>query len=337
MSNKNQIRILRNISAAIYFVTQVFGLWPYNLDKSRPRIKCNSLKCIYSIILPFIVLYNYYTFGVVELASSRSTSSNFVHSNTMNLITDFYAIFIIFSYASLYVGQHLKFRISESVYFKFVDIIELLKTFPTPSVDLRKYFVNFFIKTIVFDVFNLLVLWYNLSRSSNVVASHPFLPLFLYTPVMAVRLYENVFYGGVLFVDLVFKQLNKSLLKIVLMQKTGEICRKKNIDKYCQLSDELDKLSTLHFKLSETIKAINSIFDVQLLLWMVLQLAGLTIRCFYQYVGIAHLLNSQGNYKLVVGQNFITLVITFSTWIEILLTSYACESLVTEVLQFIDQ
>lgn len=331
MSCNKQILVLRNFFAFIYFVTQVFGLWPYNIDRTTYRIKYNIIKCVYSIVLPLTVLYVYYTFGVTRLVSSHSGSSSYAQSKTMDMLVNFYAIFIIISYMSLYVGQHFKFEMSKSTYLKCVEVMKLLETFSNRNVNLRTYFLNIFIKTIVFDIFNLLVLWYNLHRSSNILASYPYLPLVVYLPVMFVRLYENLFYGGVLAFDIVFKQLNQSLLEIVTTTEISMIHRKNNIGTYCQLSDELDKLSKLHFELSEVTKAFNSIFDIQLLLWIVVQLGGLIIRCFYQYVGIVHLLNSHENYTYIVWQNFITLVISFSTWIEILLTSYACESLVTEV------
>lgn len=328
MSSGKQLLILRKFFAFSYFVTQVFGLWPYNIDRTT---RYNFSKFIYSIVLPLLTLYIYYTFGLTKLVLMQSGSSNYVQSKTMNMITDLYAIFIIVSYISMYVGQHFKFEISKSAYLKCVEVMNLLETFSNRNANLRKYFVNIFIKTIVFDVFNLLVLWFNVHRSSNILASHPYLPIVIYLPVMFVRLYENLFYGGVLAFGIFFKQLNQRLHKIVTTGKTSEIHRKNNIGKYCQLSDELDKLSKLHFELSEATKAFNSIFDIQLLLWIVVQLGGLIIRCFYQYVGIVHLLNSHESYAAIFWQNFITLVVTSSTLIEILLTSYACESLVTEV------
>lgn len=330
MSNKSQIKILKNILAVTYFVAQVLGLWPFNINMSSRCIKYNFFKLIYSIVLPFIVLYSYYTFGILTLSASRST--NVLHSSIMEILPDFYCIIIMLSYILLCVGQHLKFEILKMVFLKCVEIVDLLQKYPNRSDSLRKYFVNFFVKTVVVDIFNLLVLYYNLSRSSKVISFHPYLPLILYSPLMIVRFYENIFYGGVMILDIIFKQLNKNLLGIVTMEKSSEIQRRTNVGKFCQLSDELDKLSELHFKLSEATKVFNSIFDVQLLLWMVVEIAGLIMRCFYQYISIVSLLeNSHENYGLVVWQNFVTLVITSLTWVEILWTSHACESLANEV------
>lgn len=200
MSHKKQIKILKNILAVTHVVTQLFGFWPYNIDMTTHRLKYNFFKFIYSIVLPLILLYIYFSFGAVTLSSSAS--SNFIKSKIFDFLINFYAVIVIFSFTLLYVGQHFKFGIAKSVYFKCVEVIELVKSFPDQTVDLKKYFVQLFIKTIVFELFNLLMLWYNLSRSSNVLFAHPYLPLILYTPVMAVRLYENIFFVEFCFLTL---------------------------------------------------------------------------------------------------------------------------------------
>lgn len=329
MSLEYQIKILRIVLAVTYFVTQLFGIFPYGLDKSSRNIKFNFYKFIYSILLPLVVVYNYFMFGVAVLASKELQAV--VHSKTLGVITGFYALFIIVSFVTLYVGQHLKFKNLKLFYLKCNEVIGFLKEFSNESVDLRLCFVNFFIKTIAYDIYNLSVLYFHLRRSSNVLTRHPYLPIFLYTPVFAVRLNENLFYGGVLLLHIAYKQLNKTLLKIVTIKTTSEINQKYNTGKYCQLSDELDKFSKLHLKLTETIKDFNSIFDVQEGLWIILQLIGLIIRCFYQYIGVVHLLDSRANSQHLILLNVENFVILFFTWLEIFLTSYACDLIATEV------
>lgn len=331
MSTEKQIIILRKILAFTYFVIQLFGLWPYSVDKAARLIKINLLKFVYSILVPLAVLYLYFGFVLVQLASAQSKSLHYIESKTLGRITNFYSIIMIVSYMLLYAGQHFKFEAVKSVYLNCVEIIELSSTFFDRNADLSKFFLNFFIKTIVFDISTVLVLYYNFYRSSNVLAIYPYLPLFLYMPIMAVRLFENLFYGGVLLFEIAFKHLNRTLLQIVTIKAISESGRKNKIGKHCQLSDELDKLAELHLKLRETTKVFNSIFELQLLFWIIVQLSGLLIRTFFQYVGIVHLLNNKGSYSFVVWQNFITMIVSLTTWIEIYQTSSACESLVNEV------
>ncbi len=329
MSIESQIKTFTN---AIFFAAQLFGLWPYTIDATTHHIKYNRLKLIYSIVLPAIIVYCHETFGVEVLASSRS--SNVVPSETMNVTVQLYGMITLASFTQLYVGQHLQFGSLKSVYLKFFDVVDILKTIFTESTKLGPYYVKFFIKTIFFDIFNLLALWHNLKKSSDVTTTHPYLPLVLHIPAMIVKLYENIFYGGILIFHVVLKLINKKLVKMMTTIETCKLCRKSNIETYCQLSDEMDKLSNFYLKLSETIKAFNSIFDIHVSFFMAQQLSALLIRCFYQYVEIVFLLNSHGNYGFLVSQNFITFVVTMTSWTEILLTSSACESLVAEVTHY---
>lgn len=191
MSIEYQVVMLRKILALTFFVTQVFGLYPYAVNRTTFRIEYNCFKFVYSIVLPLIVVYNYYTFGIAILASPASQAV--VHSKTLGLITTFYSLFIFVSFFSVYVGQHLTFTNAKSLVYKCTEVMELLKTFSIERMDLRQCFVHFFVKTIAYDIYNLSVLWFHLSRSTNVLSSYPYLPLFLYTPV---RLNENIFYGN---------------------------------------------------------------------------------------------------------------------------------------------
>lgn len=245
------------------------------------------------------------------------------------MIVEFYSIIITVSFAMLYVGQHFKQAISNSVYVKCNEVVDLLKTFTIETSELSQCYVKFFIKTIVSDIVNYLALQYNLTRSSKVMASYPYVAFFIYVPIMVVRFYENIFYGGLLLLNVLFKEINGKLLKIVTMTNSCEFYRK--MDRYCVLSEELDKLSRLHFMLSELTQALNEIFEVQLLFWMAVQFSGLIIRGFYQYIGIVYFFNSRENYDIILWQNLISFVISFSTWCEILLTTSLCESLATEV------
>lgn len=199
-----------------------------------------------------------------------------------------------------------------------------------------KHLFNFLLKTIGFDIFNLFALWLNLKRSSNVLEEHPYLPIFMYLPVMSLKLYENIFYGGMLVLGIVFQDMNELLLKIVSTTKISELQEKSkyySIAKSCQLSDKLDELSSLHSKLIQTTEAFNSAFGSQLVIWFSLQLLILIMRCFFQYVSFVQLFlkSEAANFSSLATQNLVNIGTLVLTWMELLMSSYACEVVVTEV------
>lgn len=332
MSMEYELKILRKTLIVIYFLTQILGLWTYDVNKDTLHIKNNPFKLIYSTILPCVILFNYWKFGIAILASPGEVDAKIlIHSKILGVAAALYSVIIIVCYVTLYVQQHLTFRKRKSVIVKMVSVVELLKSLPTGRANLKRTLVKFFFKGIGFHVFNFLVLYFNLSRSGHLLDSYPYLPLFLYGPLLAVRFYENIFYGGILLLHATFKRINDILVTIT--RRNSRVYKKRNMEKYCQLSDELDKLSNFHSKLSETTKGFNSIFDIQVGLWMTLQLGGLIMRCFFQYVDIVNLLNNDlHNDHNMILQNVVNLVILMLTWVELFLTSDACDMLTTEVL-----
>lgn len=117
---KNQFRILRKVLALIYFVIQIFGLWPYTVvDNTTRHIKYNFFKFVYSIVFPFIVVYSFYTFGIAMLQSQESAA--LVLSKTMKSATALSSIIIAISYLSIYIGQHITFSKTKSFYCKCTE------------------------------------------------------------------------------------------------------------------------------------------------------------------------------------------------------------------------
>lgn len=331
MLTEYEVKIVRNILILMNFFTQLFGLWTYDVDTSiLIHIKYNLFKLIYSIVLPCIVLCSFWKFVIVILTSVEDKI--IIHSTILGVVSAFYSTIIIVSYSMLYIEQHLTYRKRKSAIVKIISVVELLKSLPNGRYSLKSILVQFLVKAIGFHIFHLIVLYFNLSRSSFVLKAHPYLPLFMYAPLLAIRFYENIFYGGVLFLHAIFKHLNDVVLILVSTKRYSELHEKMSIEKYCHLSDELDRLSSLHLQLGETAKTVNSIFDIQLGLWMILQLSGLIIRCFFQYVDIVSLMrdNVHNGHNMIL-QNLINLAILVLTWIELLLTSNACDLLTTEV------
>lgn len=330
MSYKYQFLILNKILTFTHFCVELYGLWPYRIDKLNRQIKYNYSKVIYSIVLPCILLSFFVIAGKSFFKEARSKMG--FNGLIVEIISDAYFFLFVISYVSVYIGQHLESNKTKLAYIKCVEVMEYLKRFPNHSVDFRKYLVYFLLKALVLELLFFSLFWFNLIRNTQDVHSNPYLPLLMYSPIVAIKLYTNIFYGGILLLVVILKQLNKNLLHIVMtMNKTTEIHSNFN-ETYCRISDEVDKLSTLHFKLNEATRAFNSCFNFQILLWMTTQLCVLIVRCFNQYIGLVQLIGKTENLKPTVIQNIIVLGVTIISSLDLFTTSFACEELLTEVL-----
>lgn len=146
--------------------------------------------------------------------------------------------------------------------------------------------------------------------------------LFLLPPI-AVRLHLNLFYGALLVFNVYFKKLNESLNDIVTKAK---IIGSHN---HCDLSDEVDAIAILYFRLSEAVKLINSIFSVNNTVGHALIVLGLTIQSLLLFLAIKELIRLGSDFIIfhsIVGFFFILL----SSY-DLLTTAYAAERLVKEV------
>lgn len=326
--SRNQIAILKKLLTVTYFVTVIFGFWPYNVGRNDNHSRYNSFKFIYSLVLPCVVTYTYFSYAIFMLTSPITTQAVF-HSKIMGIITAFHVALTIFCYLVLYVRQHKKFRTRQSIYLKFARVMELLKILSVGKVDLRPYFVIFLIRTVVLEACSYSAMWFNLSNSANILTLHPFLPIFLYAPTLTIRFYENLFYGVVLLLHIVFRQINEKILMII--RRGGEISQKNSMVNYCQLCDQLDRLLDLHTELGETTAVFNSMFNVHIGLYIVVEMCGIILRFFFQYIDIVYLLDSSKDYGNIIAKNILNFGFLMLSWIELILLSTACGSLSNEV------
>lgn len=235
----------------------------------------------------------------------------------------------------LYVGLYFQFNKIKSAFSLCKKAVDLMGAYRSSYVDFRKYLIYFLLKTIVSDIVNLSIMFFNIKSISYIIQSKPYLALFILLPIIPLRLYVNVFYGGLLITNVFFKQLNNSLADILCRaeqyEKNKIILKNKYLlmENYCKLSDELDKLSKSYFQLNQAIKAFSSVFSFQILLWISAQLMFLIMEHFYQYVAIVQFIRTDNRFAL--RQICIIFVVTFNSMSDIFSTSYACDSLVTEV------
>lgn len=104
--------------------------------------------------------------------------------------------------------------------------------------------------------------------------------------------------------------------------------------KYCYLSDEIDELSILYYKVIQATRAFNSVFSIQMSLWMFSQLVILLLQNFHQYVGIVQLIMHPSTFLVI--QNLSIFGAIFLTSYDIFSTCYACDTLLNEVSRIIE-
>lgn len=316
----------QRIIVVTFYIMKVFGFWPYKFQDADHQLEYSFLSIIYSIFAPILSLIAYVYIGFVLYAGdSKWLSSQIFASLPLQLIVILYSYMVIISYVILYAGQLFQYKRKKIVYFKCKKVADCMRECRTEVVDIQQFVTKFLLKTIVYDLLNFLLFYYNMVSTSIKVRSQLYLPIFVYLPVFSIRLNTNVFFGGILFFNALYKQLNKSLNEIHLLLKTQRILAAELFN----LNIRLEQLSMLYFELAEAMRAFNSLFSFQITLWIITQLIMLTTQCFYQYVAVVHVIESKESY--FEAQNVTIIGSIVMSMYELFTTAHACNLLVKEV------
>lgn len=326
MLYSRQYFVADKITVVTFFITKLFGLWPYKFQHSDRHIEYDFFSIIYSVFAPILILFAYVYVGsylFTESIKSIDRSSIFT-SLPLQLIVMVYSYLIIISYLTLYVGQHLNSKRKVNAYVKCKKIADCMRQFRTEYVDIKDFLSKYLLKTIVYEILNFSLFYHNfVSSSSEVVNSRSYLLMFIYLPTFTVRLNTNIFFGGVLFFHVLYKQLNRKLKSVFSRLKVAHNVR----EDVFPISVEFEKASFLYFELATAMRAFTSVFSFQITLWITTQLIILTTQYFYQYVAITQL--TRGNY--FVWTNLTMLSSIFMSMYDLITTALECNSLVKEV------
>lgn len=339
MSDRHQYPIVNRILVVAFFLIKVFGLWPYKFQGSGRQMEYSIFSISYSVFTPCVILFGYLYIGS-DLYHGGSTDPplKIFSSVPMQLIVFLYSYLVIISYVILYAGQHLLYKRKKVAYFKCKKVADSMIEYRTEFDDVKPFVTNFLLKTIVYDVLNFSLFFFNLCSASVKVQSQPYLSILVYLPIFVIRLNTNIFYGGMLFFNVLYKQLNINLSKTFFRLNAVGCLRKKHhlleAELY-NLNIQLEKASMIFFELTHAMEAFNSVFSFQITLWMSTQLIMLTTQTFVLYVAFVDFIRTNEN-NFVRENLTVAAAILMSTY-ELVITGYSCNSLVREVNLELDQ
>lgn len=332
MTTQFQYKIFKKCLAVTFFLAKAYGFWLYKNDHDQRKIKYDFVRIAYSICFSTSLFCGYFAVGQEFLYSANKTM--FV-SFAFQLVFFVHTYIIVISCTSLFLNSYLEYEKRKFAYEKCKEVIDSLKLYDFKMLDIRKYLVLFIVKAAVIDALVFTTFWVNWIFIAATKSFYEFYILaFTFLPLMILRLYINLFYGGVLIIEVIFKQLNKNLNDLIRQASelyTKSAGKKKfSMRKHWELCEELEKISVLHAKLIDATKAFNSLFSVQMVLSVVSLLFILVLRFFYLYIATVELITKKGGISEIHRCISLCCSITLA-WYDLYSTSSACDSLVTQV------
>ncbi|GAB0090053.1 Gustatory receptor [Sergentomyia squamirostris] len=109
----------------------------------------------------------------------------------------------------------------------------------------------------------------------------------LFYPYFVQNIAANFYFFGTLRAELYFKIINRDVEKITDMLKDlKSLSNYKRIQKFCTLSDRLDFLSMAHYETGILMRAVNSLYGSQMLLFIVIAFLNSLVQLFYLYTTV---------------------------------------------------
>lgn len=319
-----QVIVLKKLASFFLFAVNIFGLWPFRFVQRNRRIKYTYLGAIYSALVLCLGSSTHWIVGEYIFRIIRKKHFN---SFTLKSVTSCHGYSLLTIFLFVYIGLHLNARKIEIAYRKCKEIFDVMNEFYSRQrIGIWIYLLDIVVKTVVFDFIMSILSLQSYNHSTNIMQHKIFLLLLL--PPIAVRLHLNIFYGALLIIEAYLKMLNGSLNDIVTKAKIVHRSKNRLMGKF--LSDQVDEIAIIYFRLTEATKSINAIFSVNITIGLALHLITLTIQSLVIFVEIKELLR-QGTDLITLENILFGCCSLFLTFYDAFTTAYAAERLVREV------
>lgn len=305
------------------FLLKLFGLW-----KSE---KFRFIYKIYSIALITITLY---ILLITELQDYNNHSdppqieSSVIYTYNPSLfILNAIVLVIIYVTQNVHLSeQHEMYKIGMQLFETINNHINELKLIPW----IIKYIIGSFCINILYLVFAIniyvthqkqLILLHNIKQ----ILPH----LIMYCIIATV---QNHFYGLILAIWYHHKEINTGIYQIA--NKAAQITIRntsifQNITKFCDLSDELNRIAILHQRLFNLSILCNRLFSFQILVIIAWKSFLFTVQLYLEYILLATVdIRQENNNVETIIENLIMLLLNISGLFTI---AYVSSELRTEV------
>lgn len=318
-----QVPVLKKLLLFFLFAVNIFGLWPFKFIPSNRHIKYSCLKAFYSA---FALCFGTSTYWIIGDYVFHIIRKNHFNTFTLKLVTSIHGYVILVIFLFVYIVPHIYCRKIEITFKKCKNIFDVMNTsFSHKRIGIWTYLLDIIVKTVIFDIVVALISLESFSRASNIMSTKIFFLLLL--PPIAVRLHMNVFYGALRVFNIYFKKLNERLTEIVAEAKI--VHSENHCQKYCDISDKIDEISIIHFRLTEATKSVNAIFSVTITLGHAFILIAVTIQSLLFFVGILEIMRKGTNFFIL--HNIFGCIFVALSFYDMCTTAYAAERLVREV------
>lgn len=243
--------------------------------------------------MPIIIIS--YPLVVVFFWAKYVQRDIYVIKNTVVMLLSIgFVAFNAINFVIMFISQYLKFNKIKELIFKSRRVInDLNNELDGSELKYGDLLLKFAVKTVIF----MSILIYSLIQSMNRYSrfeENYVLHIMSGLPNIIMKIHPDIFYGGLLFIKFYLTQINSKVSSVLTKAKDlsenddpSERKRYQKMISFCGLSDELDRLCVLQFRVIEMSEHFTRICSYQITLWVALGLIIFLINMFQEYVSIS--------------------------------------------------
>lgn len=299
------------------FCLKITGFWPFEYDTRSRRFKFNSIYLIVPFISVPYILVNY----VLHINLLLDAVNVYFKNIVLKIISNVYVSSNVLNFVFLCATQTMQTKKIHRLIYRTIELYENTRL-PLNEIYYLPYLMKFTIKSLIFGS---TVVTYMII-SMTLIAPHTIksymIPGFL-IPVFINKFYPDIYYGGLLSVDLYLHQVNVNLKRILLN------VTKHNDNELVDIADQLDTISNNYIRLLEIIKEFNQIMSFRVVLWIFLGLLNLLIHLFMQFVFVGIPTRYGHSLNIIVSASGV--VDLFYQFMDIWMQSWICNSVLKKI------
>lgn len=324
----------------ILFLSQLFGFWPYYYDRSKKIFHTNQCIILYPIVIVVSVL-------VLNIIVINELTLNF-HIDRVPPLARFVSGFAIISalyfIPIIFFIQYLKLN-KLNVLFQRANIL-LIDLWKYCNLQQIKYTKQLFIFTIRIFLINIIIVYCGIFHVTTIAPqefSKNYWRIFVWIlPTIIMTILPDVYFTMFLIFHFGYQQINRSIsnimieLRLLNFGQEGINERKYlRMKKFCDLSDQLDKVAIIHFRLSSIVVEFNQCFSIQMIIWTIYLIQNTLGKSFMEYLTIVmYVLKKKSFFYIEMDLLFFcNIVVILMYLLSITSVTKACSKTLSEVKQ----
>lgn len=311
-------------------IVRLFGVWPYLIDEKAETFRTTW----YLKLLPLAVIFSVIASLALGTPAFKTQDITW-HSVAANLLVVFYGFSFITCFFSTYIDQHYRLKSIEALIERCrrLAALRISKYFIIEEFAYVKLLLLYTLKSkviMIFTAYSIIIRMYVTSIMSG------FAVLSFFAINYVISIVPNIFFGIVLIAYYLFKQINIKVKRIseaaiTLNTLRPDLTLHFRMQRFCELSDQLDEMALLHLDLCTLMNAINSVTSIQVTSHLTIKFMSLLVQLFFVYIYVSVWIQQEGGRQFPITMFVTGIQTAILNAFELTLLVQACHIMVEEV------